>query len=191
MVLPGHFAGGYLTARAVLVLAPAAAAFSPTQTAILLVIGTLFGDGPDLDLFWYSFKHLILKSAENDNHRDYATHAPLVWLTASLLIVLAGWIAGSLFVQFIGWMVLSGSWTHLLLDSIEHGIMWLWPFSHTRFALRHTENEMNTEAPGEKGTLANHWYFITKIYFPYFWSSYLEIVLTIVGLVVAYKQIFP
>ncbi len=186
MVLPGHLGGGYLAARAVLALAPAAAAtFSPTQTAALLVIGTLFGDGPDLDLIWYSFKHRILKSAEHDNHRDYATHAPVVWLGISLSVVLAGWLFGSLFTQFAGWMIISGSWAHLLLDSIEYGVMWLWPLSHKRFCIRHIEHIIDLEAvEGEEGSIRRYWNFITKKYV-HFWSMPLEIVITIVAAVVA------
>ena len=132
MVLPGHLSGGYLAARAVLALAPAAAAFSPTQTTILLVIGTLFGDSPDIDLFFYYFNQKSSHPDNNENgHRHYITHAPIFWLCVSLTIVLIGWLSGSLFTQFVGWMILSGSWSHLLLDSIEFGVRWFWPFSQS------------------------------------------------------------
>src|SRR5437868_1384261 len=124
MVLPGHLAGGYLAARALLSLSHAA--FTPGQMLALYIIGTLAGDGPDIDLIWYSFKHRVLRSTENDSHRDYLTHAPIVWLAISLLIVLAGSLVSSSFVEFIGWIILCGSWTHLIFDSIEYGVMWLW-----------------------------------------------------------------
>ncbi|MDB5238727.1 MAG: rane-bound metal-dependent hydrolase [Candidatus Parcubacteria bacterium] len=187
MVLPGHLAGGYLTANAILALAPATAAFSPTQTLILLAIGTIFGDGPDIDLFIYNFNQKSSRpDADENGHRHYVTHTPIFWLGLSLLIVLGGWIAGSLFTQFVGWMILGGSWTHLLLDSIEFGVRWLWPFSQRRFCLREVEEPVIDQ---QKGTLAYYRELIAKTAFRNV-TFYAEIIITIVAIVVAYQQFF-
>jgi hypothetical protein len=184
MVLPGHLAGGYLVSRAVLALAPAATAFSPAQTAALLVIGTLFGDSPDIDLIFYYFNQ---RSAHPDNdeigHRHNITHTPIFWLGVSLAVVAAGWIAGSLFTEFAGWMILAGSWTHLLLDSIEVGIRWLWPFSEKIFLLRKTAEP---EVPGTKGTVAYYWKLITSKSYLRSLTVYAEIAITLAALWVAF-----
>ena len=184
MVLPGHLAGGYLSARIVLALAPAAAAFSPTQTAILLTIGTLFGDSPDIDLIFYYFNQ---KSIHPDNdeigHRHNITHTPIFWLCISLAIVAIGWSFGSLFTEFIGWMVLSGSWTHLLLDSIEVGIRWLWPFSSKVILLRRATEP---DIPGTKGSIPFYWKLIISKEYRRSLTFYVEIAITLAGLWVAF-----
>jgi membrane-bound metal-dependent hydrolase YbcI (DUF457 family) len=185
MVLPGHLGGGYLSARAILALAPAAASFSPTQTAILLVIGTLFGDSPDIDLFLYYLNQKSDHPDTDDNgHRHYVTHTPIFWLCISLAIVAAGWLAGSLFVQFIGWMVLSGSWTHLLLDSIEFGVRWFWPLSDRRFCLRDVTDPI-IDKP--KGSLAYYRELIAKTAFRNI-TFYAEAAVTVIALWVAFHS---
>lgn len=176
MVLPGHLAGGYIAATALLALSHAA--LSPHETLGIIVIGTLAGEAPDIDLAWFSFKHLILKSRDKDDHRNYVTHAPAVWLLISLVIAGAGFLAGSLFIEFIGWAVLVGSWSHFILDSIEHGVMWLWPFSKKRFCLiKHAEKE----EPESRGSVGYYWRFITKDY-PKTATMYVEIAVTVIAI---------
>ena len=184
MVLPGHLAGGYLVTR--IILAITHAVFTPAQTLALLIIGTLAGEGPDIDLIWYSFSHIVLKSKKNDDHREFITHAPLVWLIGSLIVVAIGALIGSLFIEYIGWLILAGSWTHFILDSIEYGIMWLWPWSHKRYALRLAASDNSNEPADEKaGTISGYWRFITKRYIHY-WSFWLEIILTCVAIYAAF-----
>jgi hypothetical protein len=180
MVLPGHLSGGYLATRALLSLSHAA--FTPGQTLALYIIGTLAGDGPDIDLLWYSFRHRILGSKVEDDHRRYVTHAPFLWLIACLIIVGIGWLCGSVFTEFIGWVILVGSWSHLILDSIEHGVMWLWPLSSKLYFLREVNEP---EVPGQRGSILGYWNYIVMVY-PKRVTFYIEIAVTLVGLYVLF-----
>jgi hypothetical protein len=176
MVLPGHIGGGYLTARLVLLLAHAT--FSPTQTAILLLIGTLAGEAPDIDIALYYFNRRSQTSKKVDEHRDYPTHAPLVWLVLCLIIVAIGYAFSLPFLECIGWVILAGSWSHLILDSIEYGIPWLWPFDKKWYSMRKIQPKKIITAP--KGTLKSYWQFT---FGPYLegWTVYFEIAITLVA----------
>jgi len=190
MVLPGHLAGGYLAARAVLFLTHAA--FTPAQTAALLTIGTLAGEAPDIDLIFFYFNQRSKTSKKIAEHRDYFTHAPLVWLILSLLIVASGLIFGSAFVQFTGWIILAGTFSHFILDSLEHGIRWLRPFSNKRFALRQTDPEAECAGMGKggatasKGSFKSYWQFMTEPYLKS-WTVWLEIAITLAALWAAFR----
>ena len=181
MVLPGHLAGGYLAARAVLFLAHAS--FSPGQTAALLVIGTLAGEAPDIDLLFFYFNQRSKASKKVAEHRDYFTHAPSVWLILSLAIVASGFIFGSSFVRSIGWIILAGSFSHFILDSLEHGIRWLWPFSKRSFALLKSEPKGATTA--RAGTFKYYWQLMTGPYLES-WTVWLEIIVTLAAVWAAF-----
>ena len=185
MVLPGHLSGGYLAARAVLFLTHAS--FSPTQAATLLVIGTLAGEAPDIDLLFFYFNQRSKASKKVAEHRGYFTHTPLVWLVLSLAIVTTGRIFDSSFVQSIGWMILAGTFCHFILDSLEHGIRWLWPFSNKRRALLNTDPDIEyarierDNAAVSKGTFKSYWRFVTGPYLKS-WTVWLEILITLAAL---------
>ena len=150
----------------------------------LYVIGLIASEGPDFDLIKFFFEHRSMKLQKADSHRKYWSHAPLVWLMASLTIVLAGYIAGSQFTSYIGWTILFGSWSHFIFDSIEYGIMWLWPFSKKPFYL-HTAPVENIDE--RKGTLAYYWTFIWKYYLR-LWTFYLEIAVILLALWVLFSD---
>ena len=177
MVLPGHLAGGYLATDALLIATHPS--FSPEQIITLLIIGTLFGEGPDIDVVLFYLKQRFGKAHTIQSHREYPTHAPILWLLASLIIVLIGYIAHSLFTSYVGWVILCGSWSHFILDSIEFGIAWLWPVLNRRFYLRDiVEPDISTHT---KGTPAYYWQFVSKHYFKRV-TFYAEIVVTICAL---------
>ena len=180
MVLPGHVSGGYLVTRAILYLAPVATSFSSTQTIALYIIGIIASEGPDFDLIAFFFEQKSKKEHKKESHRTYLSHVPLVWLIGSLIIVLIGYIAGSPFISLIGWVILGGSWSHLILDSVEYGIRWLWPISNKFYCIHHVPEK---EIAGPKGTLGHYWKFVTQHYMRY-WTFYLEIAVTIVALLV-------
>ncbi len=164
MVLPGHLAGGYLAAQ--LVLAIGHPAFSGPEVAALSLIGILAGELPDIDLVWLNLQHRrhasgVRKHTPTTNHREYITHVPFFWLIVSFLVVTLGAVADSMFTQYVGWIILAGTWSHFLLDSIEHGVPWLSPFSHKRFCLK---DKPEVPLNNKPGTLASHWEFITKHY---------------------------
>ncbi|MCX6715863.1 MAG: metal-dependent hydrolase [Candidatus Taylorbacteria bacterium] len=180
MVLPGHLAGGFLATKLLFFIS--GAIFTPAQTTILYVIGILASEMPDLDLITFFFEHKSLKLQKTDSHRKYISHAPIVWLILSLLIVLVGYIIGNQFTSYIGWVILFGSWSHFVFDSIEYGIMWLWPFSKHFYCLRTVPPE---EIDDQKGTLGYYWTFIWK-YYVKFWTFYLEIIIIMLALWVAF-----
>jgi len=177
MVLPGHIAGGYLAARGLLAIFHPG--FGSIETDSLLIIGTLAGELPDIDLIRLYLDHKLERPNRVNDHRVYVTHAPFFWLVISLAIVTGGYLAGSLFTEWIGWLVLAGSWSHLLLDSIEDGVMWLWPYSKKCFAMK---KGLSCEAITAKpGTPTYHLQYINKVY----WKTvtfWVEIVLTLAAL---------
>lgn len=133
MLPPGHIAAGYLTGYALLKFAhPALDAQQQTQ---LLWWSAFFGFAPDIDVFFVFFTtHSLLVAGDKDvNHRKYFTHAPVLWLLAGIVIY---FFASSVYVKYFGLLFWLASWSHFVLDSIEHGVMWLWPFSNKVFALK-------------------------------------------------------
>ncbi|HVY67780.1 MAG TPA: metal-dependent hydrolase [Patescibacteria group bacterium] len=138
MLPPGHIAAGYLTGLAF--LQAAHPVLSETQTMRLLWWSAFCGFAPDLDMFYYFARNRTwLVAGENKargNHRYYLSHAPALWLAAGLLVYAA---SGSAFGRALGLLLWLGSWSHFLLDSIDYGIMWLWPFSKTVYSLRRRE----------------------------------------------------
>jgi hypothetical protein len=177
MVLPGHIAGGYLAARGLLAIFHPG--FSSTEIDSLLIIGTLAGELPDIDLIKLYFDHKLERPNRVNDHRIYFTHAPFFWLVISLLIVAGGYLAGSLFTEWIGWLVLVGSWSHLILDSLEYGVMWLWPWSNKCFALK--KKVPIEDIAARPGSPSYHLQYINRVYWKTitFWS---EIILTLAAL---------
>ncbi len=179
MLPPGHIAAGYLTAEALLHLTHPA--LSSAQTTNLLYWGAFFGFSPDFDefVFFAQTKGLLVNPPAETNHREYYSHAPILWLIAGLLIY---FLAASTYVKYIGLLLWLGSWSHFLLDSIGFGVMWLWPFSRRQFAL---------VSPGKKQHIAERnfwkhsWEFL-KVYSRTA-TFYVEIIILLTALIVLFK----
>lgn len=132
MLPPGHIAAGFLTAYTLLKVTNPA--FSEEQITQLYLIGMFTAFAPDLDFFYAFFRVRSFTIQNNSiNHRLFFTHAPVVWLVAGLLVY---FLSPTEFLQFTGLLIWLGAWSHFALDSIQHGVMWLWPLSKKRFALR-------------------------------------------------------
>ncbi len=171
MILPGHLAAGFLTASAILhVTSPELA---PVQANLLLAFGTLAGDFPDVDVFYNMLKHRAISPKGLDEHRDYLTHAPAIWLVAGLTIF---FFASSPFYKLIGLLTWLGPWSHFLCDSIEIGVMWLWPFSRKRYALR-------KELPPRETGSSSDWINLLNTY-RRLYSFYAEAALVIIAIIV-------
>jgi membrane-bound metal-dependent hydrolase YbcI (DUF457 family) len=122
----------------------------------LIFIGLFFGFAPDLDLFYGFAKYKTwIASEDKFQHRTFLSHAPILWLVLAAIVYL---IAPDPFWKEVGLLILVGSWTHFLLDSVESGIMWLWPFRTTRYAL----------IPNEKKYITSE-----KRFFP-FWINFVR-----------------
>ena len=177
MVLPGHLAGGYLTATALLaVFHPD---FSVAQTNTLLIIGTLAGELPDIDLFFFNIKYRHHTANRTDSHRNYITHIPFFWFIISFTISFIGLIFYSSFIEWIGLIILAGTFSHFILDSIEYGIRWLAPLSNKRFALQLEVPEKPTN--DRPGSIRQYFHFLIRTY----WKTktfWLEIIVTITAL---------
>ena len=179
MLPPGHVAAGYLVANLVIKLS----GFKPglLEANHLVLWGMFFSFAPDLDTF-YSFakeKAFTVHDPEAHNHRKYWSHAPLLWLFAGLAIYLLG---TSEYVKCFGLLVWMCSWSHFVLDSIEYGIMWLWPFSKKIYAIR-TVELMKISEPD----FLSYWLKFLKVYRKYV-TFYLEIAV-IISAIIYFKLI--
>ncbi len=135
MLPPGHVAAGFLSAQALLqIIKPD---LSVTQDHSLLWWGAFWSFAPDLDTFWAFIKVKALYYNQKDNsiHRQFLTHIPLLWLIPALLI---HFLAQSQYWRMFGLVMLAGSWSHFLLDSLEYGVMWLWPFNRHVWAFKNS-----------------------------------------------------
>ncbi|MFA5130538.1 MAG: metal-dependent hydrolase [Patescibacteria group bacterium] len=172
MLPPGHVAGAYLVTSAVLILTHPSV--SPEQLVILLWIGIFFGIAPDFDFFYGLLKYKTVTAHDDEfDHRKFLSHAPILWLIPSLVIF---FLAPTPFWKEIGLLIWVGSWTHFALDSIETGIMWLWPFRKTKMAVLPTQKEYITDErrffPFWIGLV--RWYALTMTSF---WLEILTIVI--------------
>jgi len=158
--------------------------FSAGQINSLLIIGTLAGELPDIDLFRLHFEHRPGGKHKTINHHEYITHTPIFWLVISLIVVVAGFLFGSTFTEWIGWLILAGSWSHLLLDYIEYEIKWIWPISDKLYSMMPKKHSL--EITARPGTFLNYFQFITKEYIASttFWC---EMIISIVALVVLFR----
>lgn len=179
MLPPGHVAAGYLTAYSfVKIVKPA---LEPYQINQLIFWGTFFGFAPDLDMFWAFAKNkaFILKDLNQTDHRKFFTHAPALWLTTGLLIY---FLSLSELIKCLGLLLWLGSWSHFVLDSVECGIMWLWPFSSRMFAFKDVGKRQNI---GET-KFFQYWWKTVLLYVRSV-SFYLEVVLILIALIFYFR----
>ncbi|MBI4087462.1 MAG: metal-dependent hydrolase [Candidatus Liptonbacteria bacterium] len=109
------------------------------------------------------------------NHRRSPSHAPLVWLA---LCGIAYLFANSPYGHTFTFVMLLGSMSHMLLDSIEYGIMWRWPFGKKLYAL---EPGLVLDFP-QDGSLVGFYWNMTKAYAKTK-TSYAEMFMVIFALV--------
>lgn len=157
MMPPGHAAAGYLSAA--LAIKISHLPLSGAETNALLAWGVFFGVIPDIDLVPFFITRRSFRLKADDSHRKYITHAPLAWLIASLAVF---FLAASPFYKAFGLVMLFSSWSHFIGDGIEHGIMWLWPFSKDLLPLKKSVPD-ETRFAGEK-LPRYYWSLLTKMY---------------------------
>jgi membrane-bound metal-dependent hydrolase YbcI (DUF457 family) len=176
MVLPGHLAGGYLASKLIVYLFPNAllGGLTTPESTALTIIAILASELPDLDLIRFYFEQKKNGKARIKDHREYFSHAPSFWLFISATIALFGFYLNDEFIKSISVMILVGTWSHLILDSLEHGVMWLWPLSKKKFFLLKTKDAFIDEP---LGTFRYYWKFVTQKYFTYF-TFYVELLVT-------------
>jgi len=178
MLPTGHVAAGFLTAKVLLHFT--GTQFSLAETNQLLWWGVFFGFAPDLDVLYFFIKHKTFlvsgKDSRNDSHRKYLSHAPILWIITGLLIF---FFVPVLYWKYVGLLLWLGSWSHFLLDSVEYGIMWFWPFSTKVYAFKNTEVKLEV---AEQTFIAHSIHFL-KLYSTRL-SFYLEILIIISAIIV-------
>jgi membrane-bound metal-dependent hydrolase YbcI (DUF457 family) len=179
MLPPGHIAAGFLTAKALLHFSHAN--FTPVQQAQLVWWGMLFGFIPDIDTFiaFAKEKAFMVKDQKN-NHRKQFTHAPVLWLLAGLVVIL---FAPNLYWRYVGILLWLGSWSHFLLDTIQYGIMWLWPLSKQVYAIKDREQDFHIE----QNTFFGFWWTFVK-YYAKTLSFFLEVIIIVSAFIVYFKK---
>jgi membrane-bound metal-dependent hydrolase YbcI (DUF457 family) len=178
MLPTGHIAGGYLLTKGV--LQKFFAKLNDQEIERLSYWGAFFGFLPDIDTFYSFYRSggLTVDHAVT-NHRMYFTHTPFFWVIPALLIIT---LAKKPYQKAFGVALWIGTWSHLLLDSIEYGLRWLWPFSNERFAIIQT-------IPAESSKINNffeYWFGFLGMY-RHSITFYLEIVIIIAALVIAFR----
>jgi hypothetical protein len=176
MLPPGHIAAGYLVTEALLHIAKPDV--PPDQLRHLLYWGMFFSFAPDLDNFvaytkirswWYK------PGVDSSIHRKFYSHIPLFWLVAGLMVY---FLADGTYVKYIGLLLWIGSWTHFILDSIDGGIMWLWPFNTEVWALRNRGIRGAIQGRG----FFDYWYKMVRIYMTR-WTFYTEVAITLAAII--------
>ncbi|MBI2645072.1 metal-dependent hydrolase [Candidatus Uhrbacteria bacterium] len=143
MLPPGHIAGGYLVVYSLVkIFQPQ---FSPTEINQLLWYGMFFAFVPDLDMFVSFFRQRSCIIQKEHNHRKFYSHTPIVWLIVGCMVMI---FAQSLFVVYIGLLIWLASWSHFVFDSLNYGIMWLFPFSRRLFSIRDAGVELEIKERG-------------------------------------------
>ena len=178
MLPPGHIAAGFLTAKALLHFTHPA--LSSAEQAQLLWWGMFFGFLPDLDTFVSFLKERawFVKNRVN-NHRKFFTHAPLLWFCAGLLVYL---LSADVYWKTLGLIIWLASWSHFALDSIEYGIMWLWPFSGKIYALCNKEKDFKLV----DNNFFGYWRHFVKSYIQTL-TFYCEIVIILLALIIYFR----
>ncbi len=177
MLPPGHIVAGFLVAKGLLAITDPA--LTTTQTHALLWAGAFFGFVPDLDMFYAFFKAKgFTLPGTKVNHRSYLTHRPMVWLALGIAVSL---LSTDPFWQLFGLLIWLGSWSHFILDSLQVGVMWLWPLDNKFYALKNPGEMQNNDRRGFFSYWIRH---LTYFYPKEFTSTFvLEIVILILGAV--------
>ena len=179
MLPTGHIAAGYLITREFLVLTHPA--LSTLQQQHLIWWGMFFGFAPDLDTFTVFAKVKRFTGITDINHRKFFSHAPILWLIFGFGIFFVGWLGHSLFWEYAGIIAWLASWSHFALDSIQSGVMWLWPWRKKQVALKDAGLTSNLPAK----PFIPYWLSFLKFYMTEGTLSFsIEIILIVVALVI-------
>lgn len=189
MVLPGHLSGGFITTT--LILGSINHNFSLDQLTTLYIVGILSGELPDLDLLLFYLAKKILKTSKQ-THRDFITHLPLFWMIFCFIFFAFAYFENSIFTMTMAILILAGTFSHFLFDSIDYGIQWLRPFNKRRYCLFKLSglNEFETASVSqhiEVGSIKFYWNYLWKMYIKQP-SFYAEIFVTLIALLIFLNQ---
>jgi|SRR6185503_5398338 len=181
MLPPGHTAGGYLVAKAVTKFLPYQ--FTREQLRKLYWLGMFMGFVPDLDMFYAFYKSgsFTIDRLTTD-HRTYLTHTPLPWLVLGLLIFTS---AKSKYAKAVGIIIWLGAWSHLVLDSLEHGVRWLWPLTDKLYAIKPTVHSL---IDIQTSDFFPYWIHFVSWYLSHSITFYFEIIIITAAITIAIKS---
>ena len=178
----GHIAGGYLITQAVLALAHPALSVMEQQQ--LLWWGMFFGFAPDLDTFMVFIKTKRFVATDDISHRKFWSHAPIVWLIGGLAVFFFGLTRQNIFLEYLGIIIWLSSWGHFVIDTIQNGVMGLWPWGKKPIAL--FDEEIKDNIPVQ--AFLSYWIKFVKFYMTRMAISFvLELVVIISALLLYFR----
>ena len=183
MLPPGHVAGGYLVGYAFVRFIEPSLAIEEGRLLIFLAMTAAFA--PDLDMFFSFFKVGGMRLAtQSANHRLLFTHTPFFWIIVGTVTFFV--LGATAMAARIAFVITVGACSHLLLDSIQYGIRWIYPFSKRLYSIRDQGVEFDLPAEG----FIAHWIHFLRVYAERFTLTFiLEIVLILCALITAF--LFP
>lgn len=175
----GHIAGGYLITKALFNIIPNN--FTQLEREKFSYWGAFFGLFPDIDIFYAFYQSAALTINHSvANHRLYFTHTPLVWLVIGILIY---FFFKKKKQGIFGLVLLTGTWAHMVFDSIDYGVRWLWPFKNLPYAI--LSNGLKSEFLPLG--FFNYWFGFLK-YYSRTPTFYFEILIIILGLYIFWQS---
>ncbi|MFH2104880.1 MAG: metal-dependent hydrolase [Parcubacteria group bacterium] len=102
---------------------------SRRQTSWLYFIGTLGGILPDIDTLYY---YLV---DSHFSHRELITHTPILYIVICAILYLLGYLLKKKFIRAFSLVIFFATLSHLMLDSFNSGIGWLYPGTDLIFGL--------------------------------------------------------
>ena len=124
--------------------------------------------------WWYK------PGVDSSMHRKFYTHIPILWLAAGLIIY---FLSSDIYFKIFGLLVWVGSWTHFLLDSIEYGVMWLWPFNKEVWAVK-------DRGVIKRSVNANNFFGYWMSYLRYYvtrWTFFVEVLIILTTLIIYFR----
>jgi membrane-bound metal-dependent hydrolase YbcI (DUF457 family) len=127
---PGHIAGAYLVTQVLL----AQLDLNRQQQQPYLILGTLAGILPDLDILAYMVRQGSTEIPEDFDHHGWISHTFPFYLVPGALIYWAARLAGQDGLRRAALFATASACGHILQDAIGSGtgIMWAWPLSRRK-----------------------------------------------------------
>ncbi len=188
MVLPGHLAGGYIATS--IILNFVSIPLTSADLSVIYTIGILSGEIPDIDLLLFYLEKNKNKNKTRQTHRDFITHIPMFWFVFCLTIFFIGFLVTSKLIMLLSVVILAGTFSHFILDSLEYGIQWFKPFSKRRYCLFEIKEMEDFEKRSQHdhvkiGSLRFYWNYVTTIYIRQV-SFYAEFLVVIIAILVLF-----
>lgn len=155
----GHLAFGYLTSLMFLFLF--GTDFSESQLRLITLVVIFSAIIPDFDIIYSYFKFKSLRYQKGTSHRNWISHSPICYLIIGILIF---FIFNFSFYSFLGLAFIFGSFSHFIADSVQYGVMWLYPFSKKRYSLITPKKDSFLFYEKTNSFFKYYWNLLTKVY---------------------------